>query len=94
MARLSVAEITRAVNGRLAAGDPGRECSGAAIDSRKVSGGEVFFAFSGAATDGHRFVGDALARGAGAAVVQRGHQSDGSVGLDGSVRCGPPPGRT
>jgi len=84
LARLSVAEIARAVNGHLAAGDPGRECSGAAIDSRKVSGGEVFFAFSGAATDGHRFVGDAFARGAGAAVVNRAG-SDGSVRSDGSV---------
>jgi len=84
LARLSVAEIARAVNGHLAAGDPGRECSGAAIDSRKVSGGEVFFAFSGAATDGHRFVGDALARGAGAAVVNRGG-SIGSVRSAGSV---------
>ncbi len=74
MARLSVAEITRAVNGHLAAGDPGRECSGAAIDSRKVSGGEVFFAFAGAATDGHRFLSDAFARGAGAALVNRGHE--------------------
>ncbi|HEX3527358.1 MAG TPA: UDP-N-acetylmuramoyl-tripeptide--D-alanyl-D-alanine ligase [Thermoanaerobaculia bacterium] len=74
MARLSVAEIARAVNGRLAAGDPGRECSGAAIDSRKVSGGEVFFAFAGAATDGHRFLSDAFARGAGAALVNRGHE--------------------
>jgi len=82
LARLSVAEIARAVNGYLAAGDPGRECSGAAIDSRKVSGGEVFFAFSGAATDGRRFVGDAFARGAGAAVVNRA----GSDGSDGSVR--------
>lgn len=72
MARLSVDEVARAVNGRIAQGDPGSVCSGAAIDSRKVRGGEVFFAFTGAQTDGHRFVADALARGAGAAVVQRG----------------------
>src|SRR5438045_1015342 len=90
LARLSVAEIARAVNGYLAAGDPGRECSGAAIDSRKVSGGEVFFAFSGAQTDGRRFVGDAFARGAGAAVVNRGgsDRSDGSVRSVGSTSTG------
>jgi len=64
LARLSVAEIAAAVNGRIAAGDPARECSGAAIDSRKVSGGEAFFAFAGAQTDGHRFLPDAFARGA------------------------------
>ena len=84
MARLSVAEVARAVNGRIASGDPGEACSGAAIDSRAVRGGEVFFAFAGARTDGHRFVGDALARGAGAAVVNRGG-SDGSVGSVRSV---------
>lgn len=74
MARLSVAEVARAVNGRIAQGDPGAECAGAAIDSRKVGSGEVFFAFTGEQTDGHRFVADALTRGAGAAVVQRGHE--------------------
>jgi len=74
------------VNGRIVRGDPEAACSGAAIDSRKVSGGEVFFAYEGEHTDGHRFVDDALARGAGAAVVQRGHErSDRSVGSDGSV---------
>jgi UDP-N-acetylmuramoyl-tripeptide--D-alanyl-D-alanine ligase len=75
LARLSVADVARAVNGRIAQGDPEAQCAGAAIDSRKVSGGEVFFAFTGEQTDGHRFVGDALARGAGAAVVQRMVQS-------------------
>ncbi len=60
------------MNGRIVQGDPAAACSGAAIDSRKIRGGEVFFAFAGEQTDGHRFVGDALARGAGAAVVQAG----------------------
>lgn len=42
---------------------------GAAIDSRRVEGGELFFALPGERTDGHRFVADALAAGAAAAVV-------------------------
>lgn len=70
MARLSVDEAARAVDGRVTAGDPGAWIDGAAIDSRAVRGGEVFFAFKGERTDGHRFVGDALARGAAAAVIQ------------------------
>jgi UDP-N-acetylmuramoyl-tripeptide--D-alanyl-D-alanine ligase len=74
LARLSVADVARAVNGRIVRGDPQAVCSGAAIDSRKAGGGEVFFAFTGAQTDGHRFVADALVRGAGAAVVQSGHE--------------------
>ncbi|HTG34207.1 MAG TPA: UDP-N-acetylmuramoyl-tripeptide--D-alanyl-D-alanine ligase [Thermoanaerobaculia bacterium] len=70
MARLSVGDAARAVGGRVTAGDPDAMIEGAAIDSRAVRGGEVFFAFGGAHTDGHRFVPDALARGAAAAIVQ------------------------
>jgi UDP-N-acetylmuramoyl-tripeptide--D-alanyl-D-alanine ligase len=75
LARLSVEEIARAVNGRIVSGDPHGPCSGAAIDSRAVKGGEVFFAFAGEKTDGHRFLPDAFARGAGAAIVNPGHQA-------------------
>jgi UDP-N-acetylmuramoyl-tripeptide--D-alanyl-D-alanine ligase len=71
LARLSVDETARAVGGRVISGDPLASWEGAAIDSRKVSGGELFFAFAGAHTDGHRFVGDAFARGAAAALVQQ-----------------------
>jgi UDP-N-acetylmuramoyl-tripeptide--D-alanyl-D-alanine ligase len=70
LARLSVGEAARAVGGRVTAGDPDAMIEGAAIDSRAVRGGEAFFAFGGAHTDGHRFVPDALARGAAAALVQ------------------------
>jgi len=39
-------------------------------DSREVVEGGVFFALKGAGTDGHRFIADALSRGAAALVVQ------------------------
>jgi UDP-N-acetylmuramoyl-tripeptide--D-alanyl-D-alanine ligase len=71
MARFTVAEAANAMGGRITAGDPQGWIEGAAIDSRAIRGGEAFFAFAGAHTDGHRFVPDALARGAGAAIVQR-----------------------
>jgi len=58
------------MGGSLIAGDPDRIWRGAALDSRKVSGGELFFALPGEQTDGHRFVGAALERGAAAAVIQ------------------------
>lgn len=70
MARLSVGEAAAAVGGRVTAGDPNAMIEGAAIDSRALRGGEVFFAFAGERTDGHRFVPDALARGAAAAIIQ------------------------
>jgi len=54
--------------GTLPAGTP---VSAFAIDSRQVTPGAVFFALTGTATDGHRFLGDAAARGAVCAVVAR-----------------------
>ena len=45
--------------------------SGAAIDSRRLTGGELFFALAGEHTDGHRFAVDAVKRGASAVVVER-----------------------
>ena len=44
---------------------------GYSIDSRTVSGGELFFAVKGERLDGHDFVGVALERGAVAAVVRK-----------------------
>ena len=52
-------------------GDPERRWSGAALDSRRVSGGELFFALPGERADGHRFVQQALDGGAAAAVVHQ-----------------------
>jgi UDP-N-acetylmuramoyl-tripeptide--D-alanyl-D-alanine ligase len=69
MASLLTSEAAAAAGGRVVAGDPRAMLQGAAIDSRAVRGGELFFAFAGGHTDGHRFVGDAFARGAAGAMV-------------------------
>ena len=45
------------------------EVSGIAYDSREVGPGDLFVALPGEATDGHRFVGQAFAQGAAAAIV-------------------------
>lgn len=70
MASLLASEAASAAGGRVIAGDAQARLQGAAIDSRAVRGGELFFAFAGAHADGHRFVGDAFRRGAAGAVVQ------------------------
>ena len=70
MASLLASEAASAAGGRVIAGDAQARLHGAAIDSRAVRGGELFFAFAGAHADGHRFVGDAFRRGAAGAVVQ------------------------
>jgi alanine racemase len=60
-------EIASLLGARLVgAGGPVR---GATTDSRRVRPGDLFFALQGQQTDGHRFVGQALAAGAAAAVV-------------------------
>lgn len=62
-------------------GDPSAIWEGAAVDSRKVRGGELFFALAGEQTDGHRFVGTALEAGAAAAVVSRSVEVGGEAAL-------------
>lgn len=47
------------------------EAAGVEIDSRDVREGDLFFALKGEATDGHRFLDGAFAKGAAAAVVDR-----------------------
>ena len=47
------------------------EVAGAEIDSREVMEGDLFFALKGEASDGHKFLDGAFARGAAAAVVDR-----------------------
>jgi UDP-N-acetylmuramoyl-L-alanyl-D-glutamate--2,6-diaminopimelate ligase len=48
-----------------------RTVSGITADSRKVRSGDVFVAVSGGSSDGHRFVPDAIARGAVAVVGEQ-----------------------
>ncbi len=68
--RRPLANAARIMNGSLIGEvEPGACYRGAAIDSRRVEGGELFFALPGERTDGHRFVADALAAGAAASVV-------------------------
>lgn len=61
--------IARAVGGDLQGAD--REVSGVSIDSRAIVAGDLFVAIAGPNHDGHRFVAEALAAGAAAAVVAR-----------------------
>ncbi|MSP43746.1 MAG: UDP-N-acetylmuramoyl-tripeptide--D-alanyl-D-alanine ligase, partial [Alphaproteobacteria bacterium] len=42
---------------------------GVSIDSRNIAEGDLFIALRGPSNDGHRFVADALGRGAAAALV-------------------------
>ncbi|OLB93035.1 MAG: UDP-N-acetylmuramoyl-tripeptide--D-alanyl-D-alanine ligase [Chloroflexi bacterium] len=68
--RLSLLEILEATGGGEVGGTQvGETFSTFHTDSREVRSGGLFFALRGAEKDGHQFVGDAIARGAAAVVV-------------------------
>lgn len=76
MITLTLAEIADAVAGRLVLGSddstPETSVEGRSqTDSREVSQGEIFFARRGEETDGHRFIGSAIDRGAALVVGER-----------------------
>ncbi|HHJ99030.1 MAG TPA: UDP-N-acetylmuramoyl-tripeptide--D-alanyl-D-alanine ligase [Actinobacteria bacterium] len=71
MLRLSVETLVELTGGELISGTPETMINGLAIDSREVEPGSAFGAFVGERTDGHRFVPDALDKGARVVVVTR-----------------------
>ena len=65
-----LASVAAAVGGELAGDDV--DISSVTIDSRQASQGALFVALAGERRDGHRFVQDAVARGAAAVLVRHG----------------------
>ncbi len=60
-----------AAGGEVIHGDRATAIGRIVIDSRTLAAGDCFVAIAGERFDGHDFVADALARGAGAVVVSR-----------------------
>ncbi|MFO7709672.1 MAG: UDP-N-acetylmuramoyl-tripeptide--D-alanyl-D-alanine ligase [Desulfobacterales bacterium] len=63
-------DILKATGGELLWGDLPQEAGGISIDSRTIAAGEAFVAIRGEVHDGHRFIPDAVARGAAGLVVE------------------------
>ena len=55
-------------------GDTRREIKGIAYHSKKVEKGVLFAAVRGLEADGHRFIGEAVKRGAEALLLEEGHE--------------------
>ena len=68
--KVTLAELARAIGATLPAAHDAL-IEGWSVDSRTIRPGELFFALKGPRFDGHAFVGEALARGAVGAVVER-----------------------
>lgn len=64
-----------AATGGVASDDATWQAHGVAIDSRTLQPGDLFVAITGPNHDGHRFVADALANGACAAIVSNGYDA-------------------
>lgn len=71
MIAMTASRIVAATRGELVSGSRNQFVTAAAIDSRCVVPGSVFFAFEGERSDGHAFVRDAIGRGARVVVVTR-----------------------
>lgn len=67
---LTCGEAAAAMRGLLLAGDPDRPLDGVSIDTRTLRHGDWYFAIRGERLDGHAFVDDAWAAGAGGIVVE------------------------
>ncbi len=76
MARLSLAEATQGTQGVLLRGNPEGVVESYSIDTRTLKPGDLFFALTGPSHDAHRFVPEAMAKGAGAVVISRGRAGD------------------
>ena len=69
---MELAQLLADVTYHIQSGDPQIEVAGVTSDSRGVRPGYAFVAIRGASSDGHRYLQDALERGAAALVVAQG----------------------
>jgi UDP-N-acetylmuramoyl-tripeptide--D-alanyl-D-alanine ligase len=66
---LTFGDVAAVTRGQLVRGDQAQDVGGISIDSRSIAAGDLFVAIRGDRFDGHRFVAEALKRGARGAVV-------------------------
>ena len=71
MQPIKVKEVLQACHGELLAGDLETKITGISIDTRTLEEGDLFVALTGESSDGHKFLADALAKGASGVVVTR-----------------------
>lgn len=69
--KINLGELTKYLNAQVLTGDIQKESNGAVIDTRKITGGEVFYAFLGEKNNGHDYIETAAKAGALAAVVEK-----------------------
>ncbi len=68
---MKLSDFSKIVDGKLINLKEDVDIKGLSIDSRKIKSGELFFALKGLNSDGHKFVVDALKKGAAGAVIEK-----------------------
>jgi UDP-N-acetylmuramoyl-tripeptide--D-alanyl-D-alanine ligase len=76
MEPLTLAQITGLANGVLASGEAGAMVTRVSTDSRTLQSGDLFVPLRGANFDGHKFINQAVERGAVGAMVEESWQGD------------------
>ncbi|MCE5313616.1 MAG: UDP-N-acetylmuramoyl-tripeptide--D-alanyl-D-alanine ligase [Armatimonadota bacterium] len=71
MQTIKAEEVLQAVRGELLSGDLDTKITGVSTDTRTIKPGDLFFALTGESSEGHKFLADALAKGASGVVVSR-----------------------
>lgn len=71
MLPMKISELAQMVKGVVLSGELEARVTGLVVDSKKVKPGNIFAAFVGNTTDGHRFIPDAVDKGAKAVLVTR-----------------------
>ncbi|HTY60698.1 MAG TPA: UDP-N-acetylmuramoyl-tripeptide--D-alanyl-D-alanine ligase [Acidobacteriota bacterium] len=74
---LTAAEVEAGTGGTLVFGSRDTVFANVSIDTRSLQRGDIFFAIRGPNQDGHRFIPDALSKGALGAVVERSYEYPG-----------------
>lgn len=69
--KIQLCKIISGLYAKVLQGDINHETDGGVIDSRKIRGGELFFALKGENTDGHNFLSLSVEAGAIAAIVEK-----------------------
>ena len=72
-------DLLKNVNIMETGADPEMAIKGICFDSRKLQPGDLFVAVSGYETDGHKYIGDAIAKGAACIVCEQAPEADSAV---------------
>lgn len=85
MRKINLKEVLPRINGEVLCGDADRFIEGVSIDTRTIMSGDAYFALKGERTDGTKYCGDAVQKGACVCFVQENIFTEEELGEFGKV---------